>query len=147
MKKAGVAGSEMVPFHKISQWLIYSLIEPLESLGLTVTDLNVLTALAEYRNGGLFIDMGVIKPKNQNAFDLGEFDVGSELIVEWRSLTVALCDLIAAEVRKSLGKTAEEFPMAKVLQGGTWQAGREVARSLRKDGSPPLNIRLNGVNF
>jgi len=77
----------------------------------------------------------------------GEFDVGSELIVEWRSLTIALCDLVATEVRKALGKTAEEFPMAKVLQGGTWQAGREIARKLRKDGSPPLNIRLNGVNF
>jgi len=72
LKQAGIPGSEMVPFHKISQWLIYSLIEPLEFLGLTVTDLNVLTALAEYRNGGLFVDLGVVKPKNQQAFDLYE---------------------------------------------------------------------------
>ncbi len=41
-----------VPLHKLSQWLAYSLIEPLENAGLTVVDVGGLTGLAEYRNGG-----------------------------------------------------------------------------------------------
>jgi len=42
----------IVPFHKLTQWLTYSLLEPLETAGLTVVNLDELTALPEYRNGG-----------------------------------------------------------------------------------------------
>jgi len=52
-----------VPFHKLSQWLAYSLIEPLEAAGIAVDGLGDLTALAEYRNGGLLVDLGVIRPR------------------------------------------------------------------------------------
>jgi GTP cyclohydrolase II len=146
LKEKGVPGSDLVPFHKISQWLTYSLIEPLESLGLVVDDLNKLTALAEYRNGGLLVDLGVLKPK-ADVLALNEFDVGTELIVEWRALTVTIMDQIAAAVRQKLNKTEKELNMAQILQGGTWQAGREIARTLRADGRPPIQIRLNGVTF
>jgi hypothetical protein len=50
----------LVPLHKLSQWLMYSLIEPMTRAGVAVTDLDGLTGLAEYRNGGLFIDTGVL---------------------------------------------------------------------------------------
>ena len=81
----------IVPFHKLSQWLTYSLIEPLQWAGIGVERLDGLTALAEYRNGGLLVDLGVIKPRK--ALDLTEkHAVTSELIVEWRALTVALLD-------------------------------------------------------
>src|SRR5262249_29416211 len=49
-----------VPLHKLSQWMAYSLIEPIEAAGIRVTDINGLTGLAEYRNGGLFVDTGVL---------------------------------------------------------------------------------------
>nr|WP_293143634.1 DUF1688 family protein [Okeania sp. SIO3I5] len=52
------------PFHKLSQWLTYSLLELLQELGLKIIGLDDLTGLAEYRNGGLFIDMELIKVKN-----------------------------------------------------------------------------------
>ncbi|MGH6916457.1 MAG: DUF1688 family protein, partial [Geminicoccaceae bacterium] len=52
-----------VPVPKLSQWLAYSLVEPLEEAGIEVTDLDRLTALAEYRNGGLLIDFGVLVPR------------------------------------------------------------------------------------
>jgi hypothetical protein len=42
----------LVPFHKLSQWLTYSLIEPLNKvLGVTFANVEVLTGLPEYRNG------------------------------------------------------------------------------------------------
>lgn len=40
------------PLHKLSQWLAYSLIEPLEAAGVRTVELDGLTGLAEYRNGG-----------------------------------------------------------------------------------------------
>ncbi len=83
-----------MPFHKLSQWLAYSLIEPLEDAGIEVLDLDALTALAEYRNGGLLIDSGVLVPKHAAVLDEAH-RADSELIVEWRALTVALIDRLA----------------------------------------------------
>jgi hypothetical protein len=122
LKHFGKAGSDLVPFHKLSQWLTYSLLEPFERLGVTWTDLDLLTGLPEYRNGGLFLDMGVLTLRDPSVIKGREFDAGQELIVEWRALTLCLLDLVAMEAQKKLGKTAAEFPLARVLQGGTWAA-------------------------
>src|SRR5262245_12115824 len=59
-----VEGMAFVPLHKLSQWLAYSLIEPLQRAGLHVSEIDGLTGLAEYRNGGLFVDMGVLVPRD-----------------------------------------------------------------------------------
>jgi hypothetical protein len=140
------ATSGLVPFHKLSQWLAYSLIEPLEDAGIEVVDLDALTALAEYRNGGLLIDSGVLVPKH--AAVLGEAHrADGEVVVEWRALTVALIDRLADRVRDQLGLTPAELPLAKVLQGGTWSAGRYLARQLRADGGPPLRVISDGTVF
>jgi len=147
LKQAGHPGSDLVPFHKLSQWLLYSLLEPLESAGIQFDDLNIPTGLAEYRNGGLFIDEGVLEPKHPALVNSKEYEIGSELVVEWRALTICLLDIVAQEVRKSLGKTEQELPLARVLQGGTWQAGRLVASQKRAGGPPPISVRLDGTVF
>jgi len=134
-----------MPFHKLSQWLTYSLLEPFEWAGVKVRHLNALTALPEYRNGGLLIDSGVIVPKDP-AFLSRTWKVGDEFIVEWRALTVALLDEVAPRVRKVLDRTEEELPLACVLEGGTWAAGRALAQRLR-DGAPPLLIESDGTVF
>jgi len=141
-----VAGNGLVPFHKLSQWLAYSLVEPLEAAGLRVADLDGLTGLAEYRNGGLFIDCGVIEPRDPDL--LGRpLDPQSEPVVEWRALTVALLDRLAASVRERLGKSPQEFPLTCVLEGGSWAAGREIALERRPDGSAPITIISDGTLF
>ena len=136
----------IVPFHKLSQWLAYSLIEPLEAAGLAVERLNEFTALAEYRNGGLLIDLGVIRPRA--AIDPRvQHDVASELIVEWRALTVILLDALLDPVRAKLGRDAS-FAMPQFLQGGTWSAGRKIARALRPpEGPPPIAVAADGTVF
>ena len=136
----------LVPFHKLSQWLTYSLVEPLEEAGVTVSGLDQLTGLPEYRNGGLFIDLGVLKLKNPAA-RYNAHPVDSELVVEWRALTVVLLDRLAAGIRTRLGLDQEQLPLAKVLQGGSWSAGRRIARELRPDGAPPLQIISDGTVF
>jgi Protein of unknown function (DUF1688) len=140
------ATSGLMPLHKLSQWLTYSLLEPLQAAGLTLTDLDGLTGLAEYRNGGLFIDTGVLCLRDPA--DTGRtHEVGSTLVVEWRALTVALLDRLADIVRERLGMDEQALPLAKILQGGTWAAGRHIARELRPDGSPPLAVVSDGTVF
>ena len=56
-----------VPFHKLSQWLAYSLLEPFEWAGVQVHELDALTGLPEYRNGGLLLDAGVLVPRDCGA--------------------------------------------------------------------------------
>jgi hypothetical protein len=140
------ATNGLVPFHKLSQWLSYSLIEPLLWTGVAVSDLDGLTGLPEYRNGGLFLDMGVLRPKDPLAVER-LWRVEDVFIVEWRALTVALLDRIAALVRERLGLDANALPLAKVLQGGTWAAGRRIAREKRPGGVPPLRIESDGTVF
>ncbi len=138
--------SGLMPLHKLSQWMAYSLIEPLQDAGIGVSGLDALTGLAEYRNGGLFIDTGLLVLKDPE--DAARpHPVDSELVVEWRALTVALLDDVAALVRQQLDRTAEQLPLAKVLQGGTWTAGRAIARQKRVDGSPPLTVISDGTVF
>lgn len=136
----------LVPFHKLSQWLSYSLAEIFEDGGIAVTDLDRLTGLPEYRNGGLFLDLGVLVPRDP-ALGLQELDVDAEAVVEWRGLTVALLDRIAPLIRALLGRSAAELPLARILEGGTWAAGRKIARTLRQDGGPPLRIASDGTVF
>jgi hypothetical protein len=135
-----------VPFHKLSQWLVYSLLEPFEWAGVKVTGLDALTGLPEYRNGGLLLDGGVIVPRH--ASDLARtWKPASEFVIEWRALTVTLLDELAALVRAELGATAEQLPLACILEGGTWAAGRQIARELREGGAPPVQIDSDGTVF
>lgn len=136
----------LVPFHKLSQWLTYSLFEPLEELGFQIVGIDQLTGLAEYRNGGLFLDGGVLALKDPAAVTL-EHSPSSEIIVEWRALTVILLDRIASVLREMLGKSEVELPLAKVLQGGTWSVGRTLATGRRAGGGPPLKIQSDGTVF
>jgi len=146
--KLGVAGGfdSLVAIHKLSQWMTYSLIEPIEEAGFTVTNVEGLTGLAEYRNGGLMLDSGLLSlrdPANQSK----HWEPSSDLIIEWRALTVLMLDKIGAEVQKALQKSPQDFPLAKVLEGGTWWAGRKIANEKRAGGLPPLNIQSDGTVF
>ena len=134
-----------MPFHKLSQWLTYSLLEPFEWAGVSVTGLSALTGLPEYRNGGLLLDAGVLTPKDPSQLQQ-QHQAGDEFIVEWRALTVALLDELAPLVRGQLQQTEADMPLACVLEGGTWAAGRALAQRLR-GGAPPLNIVSDGTVF
>lgn len=140
------ATTGLVPLHKLSQWLSYSLIEPLGLAGIEVVEIDGLTGLAEYRNGGLFLDTGVLTladPADRER----EHAVGSSLVVAWRALTVALLDETAELVRARLGRDAASLPLGAVLEGGTWAAGRRIAAELRPGGGPPLKIDSDGTVF
>ncbi|HJQ60268.1 MAG TPA: URC4/urg3 family protein [Vineibacter sp.] len=136
----------LVPFHKLSQWLAYSLVEPLQEAGIAVTDLDALTGLPEYRNGGLFIDSGALRPKRRDILQR-TWAAGDEPVVEWRALTVLLLDQVAQHVRAHLGLDANTLLLAKVLEGGTWLAGRRLAAERRQGGTPPIAVTSDGTVF
>ncbi|KAH6599083.1 hypothetical protein BASA50_003293 [Batrachochytrium salamandrivorans] len=153
VSEADVLG--LVPFHKLSQWLTYSLMEPLSLLGVSFAGADLLTGLAEYRNGGLFVDMGVISlrdssihMRSQGPESVPRFNVFDDAVVEWRALTVGLLDMVADCVRERLSLSKDQLPLAKVLEAGTWKAGREIAASLRPiTRGPPIDIISDGTVF
>jgi hypothetical protein len=122
------------------------LFEPLEAAGLTITNGGELTGLAEYRNGGLFFDAGVLSLREPSALSQVHA-VSSDLVIEWRALTLALLDRCAALIRAQLGVSAEQLPLARILEGGTWRAGRAIALEQRAEGGPPLHIESDGTVF
>lgn len=136
----------LVPIHKLSQWMTYSLIEPMLDAGLTVNEVEGLTGLAEYRNGGLLIDMGLLSLRDPSKISQA-WKPDSDLVIEWRALTVYFLDLIGDAVQKALGRSPAEFPLAKVLEGGTWWAGRFIAKEKRPSADPPLQIASDGTVF
>ncbi|CAG8467184.1 19196_t:CDS:2 [Dentiscutata erythropus] len=151
-----------VPFHKLSQWLTYSLIEPMKKiLGITFEGVEQMTGLPEYRNGGLFVDTGVltlkqsdvergIKYYKQNFLPSGVqseieivpmFEVDDSVVIEWRAMTIILMDKVGDEVRNTLGLSKEPLSL-------TWKAGREIAASLRPiSRGPPIAIKSDGTVF
>ena len=141
----GELGAGWMPFHKLSQWLTYSLVEPLEWAGVHVSGLHALTGLPEYRNGGLWLDTRVLRWRHARAAER-LWRVGDEAIVEWRALTIALLDELADQVRAALSRTPEQMPLACVLEGGSWAAGRLLAQRLR-GGTPPLRLDTDGTVF
>ena len=55
-------------------------------------------------------------------------------------------DELPEPVRRRLGLTAAQMPLACILEGGTWAAGREIAAE-RRGGAPPVQIDSDGTLF
>ncbi len=136
----------LVPFHKLSQWLAYSLIEVFEEAGVPVEDVGQLTGLPEYRNGGLLLDMGVLRLRDPAAEQRAHLP-GDQTIVEWRALTVALLDRLAPLIRERLNRGEADLPLSRILEGGTWLAGRAIAAERREGGPPSLHVISDGTVF
>ncbi|KAI2620091.1 DUF1688-domain-containing protein [Hypoxylon sp. NC1633] len=144
------------PFHKLTQWLGYSLMVPfVRVLGFQIVNAQLGTGLPEYRNGGLFVDLGVLKLKPEVArehtasdHDLPAFSATSDTVVEWRALTVALLDELFKLISAHFGKLGVELSMAQMLEAGTWKGGRELAAKFRpQTRSSPLIILGDGTLF
>jgi hypothetical protein len=137
----------LVAFHKLTQWLTYSLVEPLAGAGIEVVALDQLTGLPEYRNGGLLLDLGLLEARDAS-FHRRTLEVGEPEVVEWRALTVVGLDRLAPLVRTSLGLAEAAFPLARLLEGGTWAAGRRIAMERRPPGGPPpVSVASDGTVF
>jgi hypothetical protein len=129
-------------------------------LGIQWTGTEHLTGLPEYRNGGLYVDMGVLtlKPEvlnrgiSKSGSNLPMFDATEDVIVEWRSLTVSLLDLTLGLVNEKLAtktnQTASPLTLAQLLEAGTWKAGRELAAKHRPETkSSPILMESDGTLF
>ncbi|SPO06690.1 related to Protein urg3 [Cephalotrichum gorgonifer] len=144
------------PFHKLTQWLTYSLMVPFQRvLGMQWINSDSLTALPEYRNGGLFVDLGVLSLKKEtldrglaaSGSDLPLYDPGDDVIVEWRAMTLVLIDILYSRIQSKMGDGVQ-LSMAQLLEAGTWKSGREMAAKLRPETkSSPILIKSDGTIF
>lgn len=160
LRKSGsdaAAAEHIQPFHKLTQWLTYSLMVPFQRI-LSAKWLNAdsLTALPEYRNGGLFVDLGVLSLKEDTlkrglsapGGDLPLFEAGDDVIVEWRAMTLVLIDILYGKILARMSKQGVHLSMAQLLEAGTWKSGRETAASRRpKTKSSPILIKSDGTLF
>ncbi|OAR05655.1 hypothetical protein LLEC1_04912 [Akanthomyces lecanii] len=145
------------PFHKLTQWLGYSLTVPfVRILGRGWINTEMGTGLPEYRNGGLFVDMGVLtlKPSTLQAAqaasgqDLPLLDATGDAIVEWRAMTVALLDRLHVCISHRFAEKGVAITMPQMLEAGSWKAGREIAARLRPSTkSSPILIDGDGTIF
>lgn len=132
----------IVPFHKLTQWLTYSLMVPMTKLmGIMWAGEHLLTGLPEYRNGGLLIDTGLLtlKPEQMergiqayhaNAKKAGQpnievvplFGPEDDVIVEWRACTLGFLDMLLGEVNSLLDlRGGDQLTLAQMLEAGTWK--------------------------
>ena len=58
-----------------------------------------------------------------------------------------LLDQVGAHVRIHLGMDATQLPLVKVLEAGTWFAGRVLAAERRPGGGPPIAVESDGTVF
>lgn len=152
----------IVTFHKLTQWLTYSLFKPLTDYGgLHIANAQLMTGLPEYRNGGLFVDLGVLtlKPEKQTAGmklaqevgnSLPTFTPDDDVIVEWRSATICLLDMLLPVANEKLGVrgTEWELTLPKLIEAGSWKSGRKIAKELREStGGPPIELMADGTVF
>lgn len=142
------AWESILPFHKLTQWLTYSLMQPMQQLlKMHFAGTELLTGLPEYRNGGLFVDMGVLNLKKddlerglENYNDWVRrtgakgvevapmFEPSEDIIVEWRGVTVGFLDMLCTEVNKALKSElgGNEMTLAQLLEAGSWRVSLDT---------------------
>lgn len=132
----------LVPFHKLTQWLCYSLMQPMSRLlHIHFAGAELMTGLPEYRNGGLLVDTGLLTLKEkdmkrglaaykENSKYHGQpntevvplFTTDDDVIVEWRAVTVGFLDELLAAVNRGLGLEGNDcLSLAQMLEAGTWK--------------------------
>ena len=111
---------------------------------------ELMTGLPEYRNGGLFIDLGVLtlKPEDEErglrhyneyctrtgtkAVEVAPmFEPGDDVIVEWRGVTVGFLDKLCLEVNKALRTelAGNELTLPQLLEAGSWKVSDDRRRT------------------
>lgn len=145
----GQPWESIVPFHKLTQWLCYSLMVPMTKLlHVHFAGAELMTGLPEYRNGGLLVDTGLLTLKEEdtkrgieaykkNAADIGVpcvevkplFSPDDDVIVEWRAVTVGFLDELLTVVNQGLELRGDDaLSLAQMLEAGTWKvsSGQEM---------------------
>ena len=149
----GSALGNIVPFHKLTQWLCYSLMVPMTKLlHVHFAGVELMTGLPEYRNGGLLVDTGLLTLKaddairglqqyQYNAMKDGQpnvevvplFTADDDVIVEWRVLTVGFLDELLVEVNSLLGLHGrDKLSLAQMLEAGTWKVGAPFTQCIEQ---------------
>lgn len=152
-RSGSAAWESILPFHKLTQWLTYSLMQPMQQLmKIHFAGQQLLTGLPEYRNGGLFVDLGVLTPKSDDMVRGLEnyknyclrtgtkgievapmFEPSDDIVVEWRGVTVGLLDRLCADVNVSLKNelAGNELTLPQLLEAGSWKVRIDLSLRIK----------------
>lgn len=139
----GEGDEGLVPLHKLVQWLLRSLVEPLAMAGVELVGLDRLTPLADYRNAGLLLDVGALRLCDASEAS-ATHAVSSELVVEWRALSVAILAELYARLGSGVGDPGQR---SGLFDTASWLAGRTIASRLREGAPPPILVESDGTVF
>lgn len=142
-RSGSAAWESILPFHKLTQWLTYSLMQPMQQLmKIHFAGQQLLTGLPEYRNGGLFVDLGVLTLKAEDmerglenyknhclrtgtkGIEVAPmFEPSDDVVVEWRGVTVGFLDRLCVDVNTALKAelAGNELSLPQVLEAGSWK--------------------------
>lgn len=136
---------QILPFHKLTQWLCYSIMVPMTKLAnVHFAGTELMTGLPEYRNGGLLVDTGLLTLKDAdqrrgletyhaqiadkssaNTEVVPTFEPSDDVVVEWRAVTLGFLDELLGAVNKGLKlEGSEKLSLVQMLEAGTWKVSR-----------------------
>lgn len=102
------------------------------------------------------MDLGVLNLKEEalkiglasSQKDLPSYEATSDVIVEWRAMTVALLDKLHELIGAHFASQGVKLSMPQMLEAGSWKAGRELAAKFRPETkSSPILIEGDGTLF
>ena len=112
-----------------------------------MTDIDGLTGLAEYRNGGLFVDTGVLAfrdPARRDAPARRRLAAGGRMA---RADRGPARPPGARWCASGSGCDAASLPLARMLRRRHLGRRPRLARELRPDGAPPIAVVSDGTVF
>ncbi|MCB2055229.1 MAG: DUF1688 family protein [Geminicoccaceae bacterium] len=104
----------LVPLHAARQQLVLDLSDPLAEAGVTMVNLQALTASATAASCDHMLTLGLVVPRHAAVGRLVH-PMGSDIAVELRALTVALVDRLADRVRQTLDIEAGRLPAVAMM--------------------------------
>ena len=130
---------ELVPFHSLLLALVLDLVEPLEEASAPLADLDQLPVPADRVLAAQMLRLGLVRSRHPAVARL-RHPPGSDIVVELRALSVALCERLADRLRAELGRTAHDLPVVQIVEPLA-----QLAMKWRE--APGPGIAINSTSF
>lgn len=106
---------ELVPFHSLLLALLLDLVEPLEEAAAPLADLGQVPVPADRVMAAQMLRLGLVRSRHPVVARL-RHPPGSDIVVELRALSIALCERLVDRLRAELGRTVHDLPAVRIVE-------------------------------
>ena len=106
---------ELVPFHSLLLALVLDLVEPLEEAAAPLGDLDLIPVPADRVMAAQMLRLGLVRTRHPAVARL-RHPPGSDIVVELRALSIALCERLVDRLRAELGRTVHDLPVVRIVE-------------------------------